>query len=90
MEAIVAQFYGEGQFSGEVVQKARDGRRVPSLCRWVLDMSTQVDIDEFHGHQRTHENGECIAGGARQLADRAVHLRKSRGRANDPIARNDR
>ena len=41
MEEIVKQLYGEGQFSGEVVQIARDGRCVPTLCRWVLDLGTE-------------------------------------------------
>ncbi len=39
-EEIEAQFYREGHFAGEVVQIARDGRRVASLCRWVLDRDT--------------------------------------------------
>ncbi len=40
-EEIEAQFYREGHFEGEVVQIARDGRRVASLCRWVLDRDTR-------------------------------------------------
>ena len=38
---IVAQLYREGRFNGEVVQIARDGRRIRSLCGWVLDRSTE-------------------------------------------------
>jgi two-component system CheB/CheR fusion protein len=40
MEEIVEQLHREGSFIGEVVQTARDGRRIPSLCRWVRDPET--------------------------------------------------
>jgi PAS domain S-box-containing protein len=40
-EEIIAQLHREGRFNGEVVQVARDGRRVRSLCGWVLDRSTE-------------------------------------------------
>ncbi|MDB6133271.1 MAG: methylase of chemotaxis methyl-accepting protein [Verrucomicrobiales bacterium] len=40
MEEIVEQLHREGSFIGEVVQTARDGRRIPSLCRWVRDSET--------------------------------------------------
>ncbi|MEO5960043.1 MAG: PAS domain S-box protein, partial [Opitutaceae bacterium] len=39
-EEIIAQLHRTGRFNGEVVQIARDGRRVRSLCGWVLDRST--------------------------------------------------
>ena len=40
MEEIMAQLQREGRFNGEVVQQARDGRWVRSLCGWVLDQET--------------------------------------------------
>jgi PAS domain S-box-containing protein len=52
LEEILAQLNEEGQFSGEVVQIARDERRVAALCRWVLDretgsvLSSYTDISE--------------------------------------------
>ncbi len=41
MEEILAELKSEGQFSGEVIQVGRDGRRVAALCRWVLDRGTE-------------------------------------------------
>jgi PAS domain S-box-containing protein len=41
MEEVFAQLHREGQFSGEVVQTARDGRRVSTVSRWVLDRGTE-------------------------------------------------
>ncbi len=52
MAEITAQLKSEGHFSGEVVQVARDGRRVSSLCRWALDpnsgsvLTSYTDISE--------------------------------------------
>jgi len=40
-EQILEQFYRDGRFVGETIQTARDGRAVPTLCRWVLDPDTQ-------------------------------------------------
>ncbi|MEO6183865.1 MAG: PAS domain S-box protein [Verrucomicrobiota bacterium] len=40
MEEIIAHLQREGRFNGEVVQITRDGRRVRSLCGWVLDRGT--------------------------------------------------
>jgi len=37
---LEAQLQRQGQFSGEVSQTGRDGRRLPSLCRLVLDRET--------------------------------------------------
>lgn len=39
-EQIMAKLHHEGQFKGEVVQIARDGRQVHALCCWVLDRGT--------------------------------------------------
>jgi PAS domain S-box-containing protein len=47
LEEIVAQLHSEGQFSGEVVQIARDGRRIPSLCHWVLDFGTESILASY-------------------------------------------
>ncbi|HEV2042934.1 MAG TPA: ATP-binding protein, partial [Casimicrobiaceae bacterium] len=47
MEEILAQLHSEGQFSGELVQIARDGRRVCSLCRWVLDRGTESILTSY-------------------------------------------
>ena len=47
LEEIVAQLQSEGQFSGEVVQVTRDGRRVPSLCRMVLDRGTKTILTSY-------------------------------------------
>ena len=41
IEDIIAQLHREGRFNGEVVQQARDGRWVRSLCGWVLDQATE-------------------------------------------------
>lgn len=38
---IVAELYRAGRFNAEVVQIARDGQRVRSLCGWVLDRETE-------------------------------------------------
>ncbi len=47
LEEILAQVQREGQFTGEVVQVARDGRRVPSLSRWVLDPDTESILTSY-------------------------------------------
>ena len=47
MEEILAQLHSEGEFSGEVVQIARDGRRVVALCRWVLDRGTESILTSY-------------------------------------------
>jgi PAS domain S-box-containing protein len=77
MEAIVAQLYGEGQFSGEVVQIARNGRRVPSLCRWVMDGSTQSILTSYTDISEHTKMASELREAHAQLADRAVHLEKA-------------
>jgi PAS domain S-box-containing protein len=47
MEEILAQLQSEGEFSGEVVQIVRDGRRVAALCRWVLDRGTESILTSY-------------------------------------------
>ncbi len=46
-EEIEAELHREGHFTGEVVQRARDGRRIPSLCRWVLDRETKAILTSY-------------------------------------------
>ena len=90
MEEIVKQLYGEGQFSGEVIQIARDGRRVPTLGRWVLDLGTDsiltsyTDITERTRMENELRNAHTqLAGRARQLeqavSERTVQLRDTVG-----------
>jgi len=47
MEIILDQLQSEGEFSGELVQIARDGRRVAVLCRWVLDRGTKSILTSY-------------------------------------------
>jgi PAS domain S-box-containing protein len=47
MEEILAQLQSDGEFSGEVVQIVRDGRRVAVLCRWVLDRGTKSILTSY-------------------------------------------
>jgi len=47
MEEILAQLQSEGEFSGELVQIVRDGRRVAVLCRWVLDRGTKSILTSY-------------------------------------------
>jgi len=88
-EEIVAQLHREGQFSGEVVQIARDGRRVPCLCRWVLDADTEsiltsyTDLSEYKAienelrwvtEQFTHELEETVKVRTAELSETIGHL----------------
>lgn len=47
MEEIKAELQRHGKFAGEVVQFARDGRSIPSLCRWVLDRETNSILTSY-------------------------------------------
>jgi len=47
MEEFLAQLQSEGEFSGELVQIGRDGRRVAVLCRWVLDRGTKSILTSY-------------------------------------------
>jgi len=47
IEEILAQLQSEGEFSGELVQIVRDGRRVAVLCRWVLDRGTKSILTSY-------------------------------------------
>src|SRR4030095_7936037 len=70
MEAIVAQLYAERQFSGEVVQIARNGRRVPSLCRWVMDLSTQSILTSYTDISEHTKMESALRGEHAHAADR--------------------
>ena len=77
MEKIVAQLYDKGHFSGEVVQIARDGRRVPSLCRWVLDLNTQSILTSYTDISEHTRMADALRQAHAQLADRAGQLEKA-------------
>jgi PAS domain S-box-containing protein len=47
MEEILAELHRDGQFNGEVIQIARNGRRVPTLCRWVLDRARKAVLSSY-------------------------------------------
>lgn len=47
IEEIKAELRQHGKFAGEVTQVARDGHRVPSLCRWVLDRETASILTSY-------------------------------------------
>jgi PAS domain S-box-containing protein len=44
---IEEQLRREGNFIGEAVQIARDGRRIASLCRWVLDREKDTILTSY-------------------------------------------
>jgi two-component system CheB/CheR fusion protein len=46
-EEIIAKLHRDGEINGEVIQVARDGRRVPSLCRWVFDADTKSILTSY-------------------------------------------
>jgi PAS domain S-box-containing protein len=68
LDQLVAQLRSENHLLGEVVQTARDGRRVRFLCRWSLDwdhegnpksvLSTGTDITD---RNRTEEAAQRLA-----------------------------
>lgn len=76
MEEIVAQLHSEGQFSGEVVQIARGGRRVPSLCRWVLDRDTESVLASYTDITERKKMEDELRQAHAQLADRAGELER--------------
>lgn len=81
-ECILAQFQSEGQFSGELVQIARDGRRVPALCRWVLDRGTEsiltshTDITERkRTEEALHESAQLLRFTAESMPQKTFSAR---------------
>ena len=77
MDEIVKELYEEGQFSGEVVQVARDGRRVPSLCRWVLDLETDSILTSYTDITERRRMEDELRNAHTQLAGRAGQLEEA-------------
>jgi len=73
MEEIVAQLQSEGHFSGELVQIARDGRRVAALCRWVLDRGTKSILTSYTDISERKRNEEAV----REAAERFRFMAES-------------
>jgi PAS domain S-box-containing protein len=73
MEEILEQLHSEGQFSGELVQIVRDGRRVAALCRWVLDKGTESILTSYTDITERRMLEESLAARAADLvrADRS-------------------
>ena len=67
-EEIEAELYREGLFIGEVVQRARDGRRIPALCRWVLDRETESILTSFTDITERHALEAALVDRAADLA----------------------
>lgn len=76
MDEIIAQLRREGVFTGEVTQVARNGRRVPSFCRWVLDRETASILTSYTDITERRKSDQALREAQTQLADRAVHLEK--------------
>jgi PAS domain S-box-containing protein len=47
LEEIKEELRRHGSFADSVVQLARDGHRIPSLCRWVLDRETDSILTSY-------------------------------------------
>ena len=67
IEEIVAQLQSEGQFSGEMVQRARDGRRVAALCRKVLDPGTGSTLTSYTDITERKRNEEAVRAAAERF-----------------------
>jgi PAS domain S-box-containing protein len=76
-EEIIEELYRIGQFSGEVVQIARDGRRVPSLCRWVLDRSTDSILTSYTDITEQKQLADELRRVHTLLSDRAGQLEQA-------------
>ena len=75
-DQIIAHLHHHGLFSGEVVQIARDGRRITSLCRWVLDRETQSILTSYTDITERKKAEEGLRQAQAELADRAVHFER--------------
>ena len=75
LSEVDAQLKRLGRYAGEVTQVTRDGRRVPSLCRWVLDketgcvLATYTDITERKVAEAEIANARDKAVAAAQAKD---------------------
>lgn len=65
---ILAELDREGCYRGEVVQVARNGRRVPSACRWVLDFKTRSILTSYTDVTERKEQEEAQKVFTQQLA----------------------
>jgi PAS domain S-box-containing protein len=77
MEEIVEQLHNEGHFSGEVVQTARDGRHVPSLCRWVLDRDTESILTSYTDISERKQMEDDLRAAHLKLTNRADELEEA-------------
>lgn len=75
-EEIIAHLHNSGNFSGEVVQIARDGRRITTLCRWVLDPETNSILTSYTDITERKKAEEGLRRAQAELADRALHLER--------------
>ena len=81
IEEIIAQIRMQGEFSGEVVQTARDGHQIPALCRWVLDRETEsiltsyTDITEIKRIEKALEAAHALAASRANELEKVVEKR---------------
>ena len=68
IEEIEAQLDREGLYIGEVVQTSRQGRRIPALCRWVLDRETESILTSFTDITERHALEAALVDRAADLA----------------------
>jgi two-component system CheB/CheR fusion protein len=74
MEGVAAHLHSETPFSGELIQTARDGRRVPCLSRWVLDPGTESILTSYTDITDRKKTEEELRHAHALLADRADQL----------------
>ncbi|MDB6175668.1 MAG: hypothetical protein JWL59_4979 [Chthoniobacteraceae bacterium] len=67
-EKIALQLEHEGLFIGEVVQTTRGGRRIPLICRWVMDRKTRSILTSFTDITERHAVESALANRAVKLA----------------------
>jgi PAS domain S-box-containing protein len=77
MEGMAAHLHSETPYSGELIQTARDGRRVPCLCRWVLDPGTKSILTSYTDITERKKAEDELREANAQLADRAGELEQA-------------